>query len=293
MSEVVLGVISGVFSALLWGFNPLIIKVITKVESNPIIITALRQFWSGIIAISLAISLSSFAPIELLPLITLSAVLGPIVGDIGLTIAIRELGSGLGTLLSYQYVIVAQLLAVIILSEPYTIGRLLATLSSMTALILVLSGDYLSGRRALGVLGALVACLGWALATIINKIIQTSVDPLSFSITRTVMLLLVFGLPVTIMSKLFRNRENSLLSKNVKVHTLVALSGINGFILAFILFLIALNYVGVHGATILTAGSPVITQLAARTITKESITWRHFLSATLIAIAALLIIVIK
>ena len=77
---------------------------------------------------------------------------------------------------------------------------------------------------------------------------------------------------------------------NVRMHSFAALSGANGYIIAFIFFLIALNYVGVHGATILTAGSPVVTQLAAKAVTKENITWRHILSAVLIAIAAILII---
>ena len=209
MNEAVLGVVSGLLSALLWGLNPLLIKAITDVEPNPIIISGLRQFWSGIIAIILIISLNLFAPIEYVLLITLSGVLGPVIGDIGFTIALRELGSGLGTLISYQYVIVTQLLAVMILGEPYSIGKLLATISSMTALAPILSRDYLREKKFLGVMGALIACLGWASATIINnKVVQTSVDPLCFTITRTVILLLVFGAPVIVISELRRNEKS-------------------------------------------------------------------------------------
>lgn len=288
MNEVVLGVISGLLSALLWGLNPLLIKTITDIEPNPIVISGLRQFWPGIIAIILMVSLDLFAPIEYVILITLSGVLGPVIGDIGFTIALRELGSGLGTLISYQYVVVTQILAIMILGEPYSIGKLLATISSMAALVLVLSRDYLRGKKFLGVIGALIACLGWASATIINKIVQASVDPLCFTITRTAILLIVFGAPVIIVNKL--RRSKSLLLISTKIHALAALSGSNGYIIAFIFFLIALSRVGVHGATILTAGSPVITQFAARIITKENIAWKHIVSAVLIAIAVILII---
>lgn len=133
-----LGILAGILSALLWGVNPLLFRFATLIERDAMIVSIIRLLTSSILALIIVFAFGIGVSKELVLLLFLAALFGPGIGDTLFILAIRELGSGLASLISYQFVVPSQVLAVILLAEPYTLGLGIATSLVILALFLSL-----------------------------------------------------------------------------------------------------------------------------------------------------------
>jgi len=276
-----------VLASLLWSLNPAIIQKYGR-SIKPITFTGLRAIFASLVLTLVAVMLgrdllASSMSLSGVLLLIASAVIGPGVGDAAYAKAIKLLGGSLAVIVSYTYIFVAQLLAVVVLGEKIAWGLAAGTAISFSGIIIAVYRDSTNHRgfAASGLLYAFVASISWGIASFLIKPVYTEVpDPVFVALMRLIVVAVFFMIAGL--------REIS--SFNELKHQIVpaSITGILGWGIGMTLFVHAIGVAGVSASVAATALTPVVSQITVALVNRARISWKHGAGAILVALGILM-----
>ena len=275
------GILAAVASAIAFSTASIFIKLSLRDVRNPLLVNGIRALFAS----------AAYAPILVyvgtaginsytLALIVISTVIGPGVGDVLFIVSIDKLGAGLATVLSYQYILIAQILNIFILHDYRGFIALYLTPLALVGMYLAVGEE---GMRAnlKGVIYSYSAAIAWASSTILVSYLvnDCNIPPIE-----------VAGLRVMILTPMLI----SLGAKNVRTVTKRALailgtSGIVSYFIGFILFTTSLKILGVMVPSLATALTPMLSQLISNRILFEALTPKKIIGTSLIVTSLILV----
>jgi len=280
-------VIYSALASLLWSLNPAIIQKYGR-SIKPIPFTGLRAVFASLALTLVAVIQGRNLPTNSMSLfgvslLIASAIIGPGIGDAAYAKAIKLLGGSLAVIVSYTYIFVAQLLAVVVLGEEVTWSLIAGTAISFSGIILAVYRNSTNHREfmALGLLYAFVASISWGIASFLIKPVYTEVpDPVFVALMRLVVVAALFmfaGL-----------REISSLNELKYQVVPASITGILGWGVGMTLFVYAIGVAGVSASVAATALTPVVSQITVALVNRAGISWRHGVGALLVALGILM-----
>jgi len=284
-----IGIICVVIASLLWSLNPAVIQRYRYVV-RPTLFTGLRGLFAflGLLPIVLIFSHNMFSSmsVKAILFIIASAVLGPGIGDTAYAISIKLVGGSLAVVISYTYIFVAQLLAVVFLGERFTwfiaIGSALAFIGIVLALYRNTDSSTSKSSIAIGILYAAISSITWGIASFMIKPIYNEIpDPLTISLTRIGIVAILFisiGL-----------RETESFSEIRGQIAPAAITGVLGWSLGMSLYVYAIGVAGVTISVTATALTPIASQITIALINKTKISWRYIAGSILVATGIILL----
>lgn len=273
-----LGYVAAVVASLAWSLNPAVISRF-RGYIRPLTFTAFRALTALAVLYPIArlrYSEPYNSSLYALAIIVVSAVLGPGMGDALYTKSIQLLGGSLAVILSYTYILISQLLAVLLLNERVTLSLAIGTLLAFSGVVVALSPWTSRGGMSLkGVTCALGAATLWGVATILVRLALSFTDPLALTVIRLVAIALLF-LPLGL------TFEGPPLRSSIQPILLAStITGVIGWGLGMYLFILSIDLIGVSATTVVTALTPVISQLSTTVIAGEKVRANSILGAVL------------
>lgn len=280
-----LGYVAIVVASLAWSLNP---AVISRFRSyiKPLTFTALRALTTLTILYPIASRSLTILPFYALAVTVISAILGPGIGDALYTKSIQLLGGSLAVILSYTYILIAQFLAALLLNEKITLSLAIGTSLAFSGVVVALSPWTSRGDINIkGIACALGAATSWGVATVLIRPAIPFADPLALTVIRLTTIALLF-LPLGL---IFEGPPSRSSLRPVLLAS--AITGIVGWGLGMYLFILSIGLIGVSATTVVTALTPVISQLSTTAIAGEKVRANSVLGAALtflgVAITAL------
>jgi len=261
------------------------LKKIDPIRSNVI-----RTLFSAVLSIPVAIvagDLNSFSNIDLnaLILVILAAIIGFGVGDTLLFKSITIIGVSRAYTIVYTSPFFTMILAVVLLNEPFIIKYLVGTILIVLAVIVISIDNNNDADRGIisleGIVLALLSSLCWAIGTILVAIGVKNISVYLANMVRYAILFLF----LLLISKPMR-RWN--ITKKDLV--LLSASGATGMVIAGIMFLLSLKFIGASRATPLSSSSPVWASIMSAVFLKEKVTPRLLLSAIIVTVGTYFLI---
>ena len=278
------GTLAAVVSAVAFSTASIFIKLSLRDIRDPFLVNGIRALFASI----------AYAPIlayigvvgtnpYTLALIVISTVIGPGAGDVFFIVSIDKLGAGLATVLSYQYILIAQILNIFILHDYRGFIALYLTPLALVGMYLAVSEE---GMRAnlKGVIFSYTAAIAWALSTILVSYLvnDCNLPPIE-----------VAGLRVMFLAPMLMG----LGARNIRTITKRALailgtSGIVSYFVGFILFTMSLKMLGVMIPSLATALTPMLSQLISNRVLSEALTPRKIIGSSLIIVSLILVVLL-
>jgi len=276
-----IGTICALTAALVWAGSSTIIKSITT-KIDALSLSALRLCVASLLllaVISLSGRITEFINTPLMPLVyvIISGIIGLAVGD---TVFIKSLSyldvSRAFPIAQCAYPVFTMFLAVSLLGESFTWVTGLGTFLVLLGIYLITSTwkalgiNSTSGRiSGKGIVLALIAGIGWAVATVTLKLGVMEMDPLVAAATRissAAIVLLPFALS--------RRKRGALQLRKYGSRSLaLALaSGFMDYAVGMVFFIIAIQLLGAGKAVVLSATSPLFLLPFSVFILKEKLT---------------------
>ncbi len=207
-------------------------------------------------------------------LLLASAVIGPGLGDVTFILAIDKLGAGPATVLTYQYILIAQVLNVIFLHDLRGAIAIWLTPLALLGMYLMVSEEGFR-KNVGGIALSYLAAFSWAISTLLvsDLVNNYPLTPTQVAGIRVLMLAAIL-LPL---SKGFGR-----LSVTRKAIVVIATSGVISYFLGFIMFTESLQYLGVMIPSLATSLSPMLTQVMTVKILHEKLTLKKIVGSILI-----------
>ncbi len=216
-------------------------------------------------------------------IVYISAVFGPLLGDLFYIKSIKRIGGGNAVSIGYFYIFFAQLFSAIIYREELTPQLVAGTFTALYGIHLVYSGE--RGRHnRFGFIYAGAAALSWGMGATLSKAALEYGDPLAIALYRNLSVTLTL-LPATYkhLGKLFTETRGLIIG---------IITGGFGFGIGMTLFLYAITTVGVSVTALATSLTPVLGRITARIIAHEKPSKRA-ITGTLITAVGILIGLLK
>lgn len=279
--------VAALLATLSWSLAPVVIRLSIGTGTNLSLITGIRAFSAFIILLPLSI-ISNVDYIICLNDLLLILVSGFLVGlsDLFYIDSIRRLGSWRAILVSYQYILIAQVLAFLLLKEFEGIIATLFTPIALLGLYIALKDDRSSSSATMmDYLIAYIPAILWGIATVLSKYLTTVVDVLAIATYRSLFITLIFTV-------LGSRHVGDLRVLGIKKLVGIMMSGFLTHVGGFTSFLYALRFVGTFISTLTNSLGPLLTQVISSRVCGEELRRRHVLGALIItyAIVATLII---
>ena len=260
MTAIVLGVLAGLLAGTIWGLAPGIISKYGR--GKPFYIINYARSMYAVLLLALIVIASSLplsiSPVGLL-VIAISAVFGPLLGDLFYIYSIQRIGGGNAVSIGYIYIFIAQVLSAIFYHEQLSPRLVVGTVLAMTGIYLIYSGEKHRLNKA-GVAAALAAALSWGMGATLSRLAVSYGAPLVVALYRNLTVLLIL---VTV-----SYRETPyVFTKNGFILGFIA--GGLGFGIGMTLFLYAVKTVGVAVTALATSISPVLGRIFSRIIAGE------------------------
>ncbi|MEM0453669.1 MAG: DMT family transporter [Sulfolobales archaeon] len=289
MSESLVGISAAVLATISWSLAPITIKHGIKATTDLISVTGIRAFTAFLVLLPLTI----FRIGEYLPTnyeLTLILITGVLIGvsDIFYMEAIKRLGSWKAILIAYQYILIAQILAYLILDEVNGIYATLFTPIALFGIFIALRGSSNNGK-SISIKLLLIAYMPavlWGIATVISRYLTYSVDAVLIASFRSLFIAFIF-IPVGF------KKLTSLTTLGRRGFTYVLLSGFFTHVGGFLVFLYALRSVGTFISTLVNSMGPLITQLLSRKLSGEELSIRHVVGASITVGSVVLTLVLS
>ncbi len=256
-----LGVVSALTAGSIWSLSPGLISRLGR-EYPSKAINAARSLW-GVLFLVFIIPLTGSSYIinyNGIIVVYISAVFGPLLGDLLYIKAIKRIGGGNAVSIGYFYIFFAQLFSAIAYGEEITIRLIIGTFTALYGIHLVYSGEKRSYTKT-GFIYAIGAALSWGLGATLSKAALQYGDPISIAFYRNLSVIITL-LPFTAknLAKLFTQRNGLLIG---------IITGGFGFGVGMTLFLYAITIVGVSVTALATSLTPVLGRIFARIIASE------------------------
>jgi len=274
MDEALMGILAATVATVSWSLAPVAIKLGIKSDIDLIVLAGVR----GLVAFILLapISIPNILTYNLnhydIILILISSILIG-VSDLFYIEAIKRLGSWRAILIAYQYILIAQILAYLLLNEVRGIYAIFFTPIALLGIYIALSSsESLTNKDKINFLIAYAPAIFWGVATVISKYLTSTVDAVLIATLRAFFIALIF----TSLS-IRRIRCFSSLSRFGLLSLLA--SGFFTHVGGFLTFLYALKFVGTFISTLINSMGPLITQFIAGKLSREGLGLRHVVGA--------------
>jgi len=274
MDEALMGILAATVATISWSLAPVAIKLGIKSDIDLIVLAGVR----GLVAFILLapISIPNILTYNLnhydIILILISSILIG-VSDLFYIEAIKRLGSWRAILIAYQYILIAQILAYLLLNEVRGIYAIFFTPIALLGIYIALSSsESLTNKDKINFLIAYTPAIFWGVATVISKYLTSTVDAVLIATLRAFFIALIF----TSLS-IRRIRCFSSLSRFGLLSLLA--SGFFTHVGGFLTFLYALKFVGTFISTLINSIGPLITQFIASKLSREGLSLRHVVGA--------------
>ena len=286
------GDIAGLFCALVWALNGLILRTqSTKVP--PALLNTIRCsvaavfFWVLIPFDSGGLDFSEVTTREWLLLVS-AMFIGIVVGDLLYLVSIREIGVSRTLALVGVYPLTTLLFEQLLLDVPlkpsFAFGSVLVA-SGVVCLSSRVNVDAESGRVRLGVVVAIVAAFLWGLSTVLLAPAIVHMTPIQANAIRMPAVAVVFYF----LWRLTRGPSRTGLMDR-RTLMIVGLTGLLGMGIASIFYLYAIQQVGAAKTATLSAATPVFGLVMAVVFLKEKVTVRLALGVALCVGGVLLVL---
>ncbi len=269
-----MGILAATVATVSWSLAPVAIKLGIKSDIDLIVLAGVR----GLVAFILLapISIPNILTYNLnhydIILILISSILIG-VSDLFYIEAIKRLGSWRAILIAYQYILIAQILAYLLLNEVRGIYAIFFTPIALLGIYIALSSsESLTNKDKINFLIAYAPAIFWGVATVISKYLTSTVDAVLIATLRAFFIALIF----TSLS-IRRIRCFSSLSRFGLLSLLA--SGFFTHVGGFLTFLYALKFVGTFISTLINSMGPLITQFIAGKLSREGLGLRHVVGA--------------
>ena len=276
----------GISASIFWALTPPLVKLCIDIVEDPFIINSARLA-SSLIGYAIVMAIN---PIKInvsthaLAFIVLSAIIGPGLGDIAYVASIGRLGPNLAVLISYQYILIAQVLSFLILHyEKGLIGLILTPIALLGIYIAFKDRRDEGIRDVSGILLALIASFLWASSlTIISYLVNNlNIEPFTISLIRTLVLTpLITSIGITRTKYLVKMKHLGLRNSLALI-----ISGMTSYFGGVVLFITAVDLCGGVLVAITNALTPVTTQLISPLITREVLGKNKLVGSLLVSIA--------
>jgi len=270
-----IGITLSVLTAVSWSLATVLYKVGLKREDLDVIVAnGVRIIPSLIFMFIITVIIGEINQISKIStwtifLIILDVSFGIFLGDTLFLIAIRDAGVAIGHPVSYTYSLFVVIFAYLVLQEPVNIWTFVSAIFVVLGVFLLFfKAERGEGKHMVkGLTAAILASLSWGISMTILKIILLSVPPILLNFIRLLVLSVIIW--CLILSKGDKKNE----FKKVDKKTLIILS-IGGFFaigLGTLLFLFAMDLIGVAKTTIIASSSPLFSTILGITILKEKL----------------------
>ena len=259
------GVAMALLASLGWAVSSIIVKLLTE-RIDTLSINTLR-LWIGTVLLIAFIVLSGKSsavfdvPLQSLTYVIISGILAMAIGD---TIYIRSLSmldaSVAFPIAQCAFVVMAGVVAILWLDEPYTWMTVVGAIFVMSGIYLIATGGGKAGTAGLGTVSktgvavTLFAAAIWTSSTVTLKIGSEDLDAFVVATIR----ITVSAAVLTLLS-LLRHRRRTLPLKEYGLKTLllVAAAGTLSYGVAAVSFVLAIQTIGAGKTVLLTSTSPL------------------------------------
>jgi len=266
-------------AALIWAFSPIYYRGFLA-RFDFLTFNLLRTSSAAVVLCLPALYLWGFSG---LGFAVLSGVTTLACGDSLFLLSIRETGASVAAPVVYVYVLMVQIVGV-------ALGQVVPY-ANVVAALMVVGGVYILSRggegkpRAKGIVFALSAAVVW---TIGQELIQASTNAggnfVAVAFTRNAAAALALG-TAFLATRRYRTWPTGLM---VRDYGFILMIMVSDLVVGSVLFVYSISTLGVALTVILTSLSPLLTQLFARALGKESPSTRDFLGGVLIVAALIL-----
>ncbi len=282
-----LGVIAATIATISWSIAPITIRLGIKNNVNLALVAGIRAFIASITLLPIALLFSNNHHVYFYDLL-LIIVSGTVVGlsDLLYIESIKRLGSWRAILISYQYILIAQILAYLALKEVRGIYAMFFTpLASLGLYIALKDSKHSTSITLSNFMMAYVPAVLWGIATVISKYLTGSVDLLMIAMYRSMVIALIFTL-------LGIRNLRELRNIGAEGFLYIAMSGIFTHVSGFSIFLYALKSIGTFISTLINSLGPLITQIISNKLCNEEVSRRHVFGALITTSSIVLTLII-
>jgi len=277
-----------VATALMWAASTILsaeaVKKVDPVRSN-----AVKTFFSAVLMLPIAFAAGemgnlSSVSLQGLSFVIAAALIGFGIGDTLLLQSITLVGVSRAYTFAYTYPLVAMIIALVFLGEPFYPSHLVGTVLIVLSVILILSEstENTAGVNHKGLLMAFGTALTWAVGVTLMALGLRDISVLLANALRyPVLSVLLF-----LISK--PNRKWDIERRSL---ILLLASGGLGMVLGGLAFLHSMSLIGASRATPLSGSSPVWASVMSSIALKEKVSPRLLLSSVIVVVGTCFLIV--
>ncbi len=286
MSDSLTGVGAAVLATISWSLAPIAIKQGIKSDTSLVAVTGIRGLAAFLILLPLTVSRIFVCTVDYydVVLILVSAILVG-VSDLFYIEAIKRIGSWRAILIAYQYILIAQILAFLILNEVRGIYAVFFTPLALLGIYVALKDEGSSSKSvSANFLIAYIPAILWGVATVISRYLTFNVDAVLIASLRSFFIAVLF----TLLG--FKHLHDfKYLGKQSFLYLLT--SGFFTHVGGFLVFLYALKSVGTFVSTLVNSVGPLITQLISKKLSNERLGLRHLIGTSITTSSVVLAVV--
>jgi drug/metabolite transporter (DMT)-like permease len=280
MSDLSLGIIFGILSALLFAIQ----NVLFKSQKNSISPTTANtiKIWIGLAVISVIVILPFRSPSELLPFSTImvlaiSVLFGAAFGDLVYLTSQNRVGVSIAFPIAHTFPVFTYIFSMIFLRELFYVTRFAGVLLAVLGVIFVSKQENAGkepdqsldvGIDKIGILLAILASVMFAIATLLIQVGMTEIDPIDGQLVR-----MFFGslmmVPIFI---LFRKPGDTIPNKSTM--KIIIVGSFFGFAFGSLLFVASIKYAGATISAVVGTTAPLFALPLSFSHLKEHITSR-------------------
>lgn len=274
MSESLVGIGAAILATISWSLAPIAIRHGIRDDTDLISVTGVRALIAFLILLPLTASRIeeySLTNYDLFLIVIAGILIG--VSDVFYMKAIKRLGSWKAILIAYQYILIAQVLAYLLLGEVRGIYATFFTPLALLGIYIALKGSSNGdGNAAINILIAYMPAVLWGVATVISRYLTYSVDAVVIASLRSLSIAIIF-------TSIGFKRLITFTALGRRSFIYVLASGFFTHVGGFLVFLYALKFIGTFISTLVNSIGPLITQLLSRKLSGEELNRRHIIGA--------------
>ncbi len=273
------GYITALTASLLWSINPGLINKLAK-NINSLLVNFSRNLYGALMVLTVILLYGGEPVIDYtgLLIVYISALAGPLLGDVSYIYSIKRIGGGNAVAIGYTYIFYAQFFSAILYGEKISLNLGVGTIIALLGVYIVYSGEkHVIDKK--GFLAAITASISWGLGATLSKAALQYGDPLQVAFYRNLFVTLTLLPFIHNELKIIRSRELLILG---------VITGGLGFGAGMPLFLYAVKTIGVSATALTTALTPVLGRVFARIIAGEKPSVKAYIG-TLVTIIGIII----
>ncbi len=287
MDDSLIGIGAAILATVSWSLAPIAIKQGVRSDTNLTAVAGVRALVALLALLPLTIPRINTYTLNYydIALILTSGILVG-VSDLFYIEAIKKLGSWKAILIAYQYILIAQILAFIMLNEVKGIYATIFTPLALLGIYIALKDGESSSSTPTNFLIAYIPAVLWGFGTVISRYLISGIDAVLIASLRSFFISIIF-IPLG-----FKHLHGL---KNVGKQGLLYMfiSGFFTHVSGFLIFLYALKFVGTFISTLANSMGPLITQLISKKLSNEGLSTRHVVGTLVTTMSVVLTLVLN